>query len=95
MAYSQNSDLIHPARRHFGGWVAAKQRAGVGPIRQPWTPERVLAEVRAYDQRLLDSILPHSREFDCLQTVAWRYFGSWANALAAANLNKEDPFHVT
>lgn len=74
------SELYAAARRHFGSWANALAIAGVAPPPpDPWTPDRVLAEIH---QTVGAGRSPSA----ALISAAQRQYGSWAAAKAAAGM---------
>lgn len=84
-------NLAPAACRHFGSWTKAAVAAGVDPIRLrrvvPWSRERVIEAIlkRALRGEMLARQLVQPRS---LVDAGDRHFGSWAEAVAAAGLDR-------
>ncbi len=83
----------HKLRYHcfaqFGSWRSALEAAGLKSPNQPWTPERVIKELKEY-QRLPSSCRKGLRNRDSVPTcVVVRFFGSRRAAHLAAGVTKK------
>jgi hypothetical protein len=83
---AHDSALYSAAQRYFGSWAEAMRVAGLPwQRRQAWSPERVRAAIRRRHQQGLP--LRGISIADCrLGHAAWKHFGSWAKAVAAAGI---------
>jgi hypothetical protein len=82
------------SRRYFGSWKAAIEAAGfdydkVVRIKR-WTPEEVLAEIRALYRQGVD-LRPSAvaKHHQTLLVAARKRFGTWAKAVKAAGIDYE------
>jgi hypothetical protein len=95
MIASGDTKLSSTAMTHFGSWRAALPAAGldigdIPPPRRRWTRQTVIDEVNrlhASGMGLVNVATTHSS----LACAAYRYFGSWNNAVAAAGLTPIRP----
>jgi hypothetical protein len=83
--------LIATARRRFGNWGAAVERAGIDYSairrRRRWTREMVLSEIRelrAKGTDLRSGEIRHQHPALFAAACKVRFFGSWTKALQAA-----------
>lgn len=75
-------DLLHACRRYFGGYRAARDTAGVPGLTRTWTADEVLEALRA---GMASGARPTASSVgSSLATAAWRHFGGFQAALAAA-----------
>lgn len=74
----------------FGSWRAALQAAGLQSERQVWSADRVLAELRALDQRGVPFCGKRASS-SRLASAASRYFGGLRKAFVAAGLREDRP----
>jgi hypothetical protein len=78
--------LVVAGRRYFGNWGKAVLAAGFSPEGSSrWTRERVLEAIRQWDwggRSLSSKRIPKA-----VSTAAYRCFGTWAEAVAAAGLD--------
>ena len=88
MRITHNLAFATAARKHFGSWQQALLAAGIDPVSwQTWSPQRVLAEIRAWRQR--GAPVENDRlEYRRLQVAARARFGSWRRALIAAGVRR-------
>jgi hypothetical protein len=84
--------LIATARRRFGNWGTAVERAGIDYAavrrRRRWTRELVLSEIRelrAKDADLRSGAVRHQQPALFAAACKARFFGSWTKALQAAD----------
>jgi hypothetical protein len=91
LSANHGKSLTRAAAMLFGSWDGALQQAGLDPTkirryRKPWTREELLQEIRrkhaAGEPLNAGDVCPNH-----IQRVAWRFFGSWDAALAAAGLD--------
>lgn len=97
---TSDGGLWAAGRRYFGSWSRALDAAGwsvqqvkTDTKRRPrgfWSPERIITSIHIYHQKesRLDAYAMQ-RQDNALVAAATYYFGSWANALAAAGLDPE------
>lgn len=83
----ENGRLGAAAQARFGSWRAALTAAGIpgsyGP-RQRWSRQRILDELQVWRDR---GTVPTRRDVgSAMQSAAYRYFGSWREALVAAGV---------
>lgn len=85
------TDLVLAAGRYAGGWVRARQLAGVRFARRPsptanaWDAASVLAEI--VDRRRRNLPIAVSKSPKALVNAANRIFGSWRDAIEAAGID--------
>ena len=88
--WRQSRTLVAAAYAHCGSWRKALQAAGLESVRQQWSKDRVIRELRARysvpgaPSRWTDSDMR-------LRGAAKRYFGSWHQALVAAKVRTGTP----
>ena len=82
----RDSALIAAGRRYFGNWGKALLAAGIPPeALGKWTRQRVLEAIQQWDWgRGPMSSRRISRAFS---SAVYRFFGSWADAVAAAGMD--------
>ena len=90
--WRQSRTLLAAAYAHCGSWRAALQAAGLESVRQRWSRERVLRELRAH-YAVPGNSAPWKDVDTRLKAAATRYFGSWQQALVAARLRAGPPRH--
>jgi hypothetical protein len=85
--------LIATARRRFGNWGAAVEKAGLDYAsirrRRRWNKEQILSEIREMNEKGADLRSGMARqENPALFAAACkpRFFGSWGKALEAADI---------
>ena len=90
--------LIATARRRFGNWGTAVERAGIDYSavrrRRRWTRELVLAEIlelRAQGADLRSGEIRHARPALFAAACKVRFFSSWTKALQAADETSVSP----
>ena len=83
-----DASLESIALRLFGSWNNALRAAGLeSHVGRTWNKSTVLAAIKDYHQRGLP--LNKVRKFDSgLVGGAYRFFGSWSNAMSAAGLGE-------
>jgi hypothetical protein len=83
---SRDLALYAAAQRHFGSWAEAMRAAGQPwKAKQTWSAEQVLAAIRRRHQQNI-SLRRVSITDRRLSYAAWKHFGRWANAVAAAGI---------
>lgn len=79
-----NSKLYHAAFNHCGSWEKALEEIGVeysDIVKQPWTKESVLLEIKRMQLEGKDLSPKYIRENERpLFNAAWRFHGSWKEA---------------
>lgn len=90
--------LVYASSKHFGGWYAALEAAGVNPDRwrklRPsgyWTRGTVIQKIRdmhVNNEDLSYLAIRKRRQF-ALETAATRIFGGWHAALVAAEIPED------
>jgi hypothetical protein len=89
--------LIATARRRFGNWGAAVERAGLDYSqirrRRRWTRELIVEEIQGLQKQGADlrsgEVRQHSPALFAASCKP-RFFGSWRKALSTASVNVED-----
>jgi hypothetical protein len=76
--------LYNAAKTHFGTWGEALKAAGAQPRRRKWSKQAIIAEIR-HRRSLGQTLASGHPSTIALAGAAWRYFGSWSAALAAAS----------
>jgi len=85
-----NCRLASAAARHFGCWDHALVAAGFRPKKRVrWTKDLVLHAIRSRHRRGL-SLTVVWKEEPSLSGAAYRIFGGWHEALAAAGITPEE-----
>lgn len=79
----EDRGLLMAANSHFGGMCKAMQAAGLEPLSQRWSKQRVIDELREWDRRSGD------RRCKSLGAAATRYFGSVRQAMLAAGIDPD------
>jgi hypothetical protein len=89
--YETSNTLIATARRRFGNWGAAVERAGIAYAdvrrRRRWTREIILEEIatlKAKGSDLRSGEVRHDHPALFAAACKPRFFGSWSKALLAA-----------
>ena len=85
------------SRSHFGNWRDAVEAAGlqyddIKRIKQKWSREEILVQIREYHaggHDLLNPMFKIKHRNLYLAACAHRYFGSWRRAIVAAGLDHE------
>ncbi len=87
--------LIATARRRFGNWGAALERAGIDynliRRRRRWTREQIVSEIRDLSDKGVDLRSGEIRRHNPALFAAAckpRFFGSWSKALASAQVSE-------
>lgn len=83
--------LYQAATRIFGSWRNTLNAAGISPeranLRDPWTPARIISEIRALARRRRQLFYRDLRDHHSyLVQSTRRCFGSWPRALMAAGI---------
>lgn len=80
-----DTPLYSAAQRHFGGWRKAVTVAGIEYPRRTWTSQSVIEAIQSRDRSGLP--LRNVGKYDSgLATAAYKYFGSWHQAVLAAGI---------
>jgi transposase len=87
--WKYDNALYAAAKMHFGTWKEALSAAGLRSVRQSWTRQRVLEELRHRLQQ--GQSLTQLATDDALKSAAWVYYGSWGRALSAAGVDYHPP----
>ena len=91
--WETHMSMASAARRRFGSWANALQAAGITPVRKVrrrWDRQKVIEAIRQY----AGEGLPLQRVYKTdpgLSAAARSFFGSWFNAVVAADLVSATP----
>ncbi len=86
--------LVGAATMYYGSWRKAIKRAGYdyGQIKRQkeWSKKEIVREIRRMHREGLDlaTTIPVREHYRTLHAAAVRYFGSWAEAMRAARLER-------
>lgn len=86
--------LVGAATMYFGSWSRAIQAAGLDYSRikrqKDWSKKAIVREIRRMHRQgmKLTTTIPVRQKYRILHAAAVRYFGSWAEAMRAARLER-------
>ena len=88
------SGLVSAAIMYFGTWRKAVESAGLDYSKikrqKEWSKKEIVREIRRLhrEKMKLDTTMVVRQQYRTLHAAAVRYFGSWADALRAARLER-------
>ena len=90
--HCEDRPLYAAAATYCGNWRTAVRAAGLGEVRQQWTPQRVVCKLQDW-WRQRSSFRGIYKEEQLLYAAAIRIFGSWGAAIQAAGLKPTSENH--
>ena len=90
--HCEDRPLYAAAASYCGNWRTAVRAAGLGEVRQQWTPQRVVCKLQDW-WRQRSSFRGIYKEEQLLYAAAIRIFGSWGTAIQAAGLKPTSENH--